>query len=818
MANDPRRLQAILEDDPAMSLSQIISRHWLHPDLHLRLPIGVLVPSLIWVCLFNAQAIGQDSIDPTTRMFLESHCLRCHNDSTQEGDFRIDNLAPRFSDPVVAQQWSEVLFRINAGEMPPADEPQPTATELGTAVEAISRRIRQAAAARMAQRGPFEIYRLSRSEYAHTIYDLLGVVYDVEAPGAFNEDPRWQGFDRIGAMLSVAPSHIQRYFEAAETVTQIAFPDTNIPSQTDRRLVGEGKRQLLQLGEGWSFHLDHPGHYKLRIRVSGLPAFSGRVPRLSLWHKHHNRSFAGVDLIAAETAPETVDFEGLFPAGQYEIRNHAKTVKHANGGISLFRNETIDATTRVSSLKGGHRSPWTKVVDEQGKPTMPLLLVDWIEIEGPILTDSDLAKRAGVFPDDEEDREETRDCLLRFAERAWRRPVNHEELDPYTRLIAAEQNAGETFQSAYRSALTSMLVARSFFNLEEGSPNQNRRKINHFELANRLSYFLWSSMPDEQLFHAARTGKLRSPERLAAEFDRMIVDPKVDRFLDSFPKQWLQLHRVGMFQPDPNIYPEYGPWLKESMVMETTGYFAEMFRINLPVRDAIDSNWTMLNPRLAIHYLLPSPKQLELVRTTLTAESGRGGILTHASVLSLSSDGTRHRPVHRGAWISEAFFAHTPPPPPPNVDPLEPVVGNQPKRTIRSKLEAHAANPNCVSCHAKIDPLGLAFENFDAIGRWRETEHVEGGIGTDPPVDPSGTLADGRSFANASDFKTLLAENDRRLAEVVLEQLATYGLRRVMTVDDRAQIRAIAISTQDQQYGLQSLIRALIMSDLFQKR
>ena len=666
-------------------------------------------------------------------------------------------------------------------------------------------------------RGPLEHYRLSRSEYAHTVYDLLGVVFDVEAPGAFSEDPRWHGFDRIGALLSVAPSHIDRYFDAADRVVELAFPETDVETKTVRRLVGEGKRQLLQLGEGWGFDLKHPGHYRIRIRASGLPAFTGRPPRLSLWHKHHKRSFAGVSLIAAEDDPETIELEGLFPTGGYDVRNHARTQKHANGGLRLFRNEAIDAGKPIASLRAPHPSHWTKVVDEEGRPVMPLLLVDWVEIEGPLRTGADRAKRAGMIPTNGQDPVELRTCLQRFAERAWRRPVAQAEIERYANLVASEQKAGESFRAAYRSALASMLVSRSFFNLEVGSPDENRALVDDFELACRLSYFLWSSMPDERLFAAARAGDLRSPTRLEEEFTRMIADPKIGRFLESFPKQWLQLHRVGMFQPDPKLYPDYDPWLEECMVMETTAYFAEMFRNDLPLRAAVDSNWTMLNSRLAIHYGLPKPHPLELTRVELSPETKRGGILTHASVLSLTSDGTRHRPVHRGAWVSEAILGYTPPAPPPNVDPLEPVAADRPKSTIRSQLELHATEPNCVSCHAKIDPLGLAFENFDAIGRWRETERVHAGLGNDPPVDASGVLPDGQAFAGPDEFKKLLAD-DERLAEAFLDQLATYALRRVMTVDDVEQLRSIVESTKATQHGLQSLVRGLVMSELFRKR
>ena len=254
------------------------------------------------------------------------------------------------------------------------------------------------------------------------------------------------------------------------------------------------------------------------------------------------------------------------------------------------------------------------------------------------------------------------------------------------------------------------------------------------------------------------------------------------------------------------------------MVMETTAYFAEMFRKNLPLREAVDSDWTMLNSRLAIHYGLPTPEEAGLARAELSPESGRGGMLTHASVLSLTSDGTRHRPVHRGAWVSEAMFAHTPPPPPPNVDPLEPVKSDQPKTTIRAQLEVHATTASCASCHAKIDPLGLAFDNFDAIGRWRETERIEGGTGEDPPVDASGVLPDGRAFAGPSEFKKLIAADDDRLAKAFVEQLATYALRRVMTVDDEPHLHSIVASAKADDYRVQSLIRGLVTSELFRGR
>ncbi len=788
------------------------------PSTPLRLkPHFAMATVLVGLGIMLPAIHGQEHFEKITKAFFQSHCLRCHDSEKQKGEFRIDNLSTDSSNPIVAEKWAEIRFRMNAGEMPPPEEPQPTARALGEIVKVISKKLREGAAARMSRRGPVQHDRLSRQEYAHTVYDLLGVVFDVEAPGAFNEDPRWQGFDRIGAMLSVAPSHIERYFKAANTVIDLVFPDTAPPSKLERKSPGEGKRQLLQLGEGWSFDLKHPGRYHISIRASGLPAFTGRIPRLSLWHRHHNRSFAGMDLATAENDPQTIELEGLFPAGTYEIRNHARTQRHANGSYKLFRNQEVDANQPLASLKSPHPAPWTKVVDEEGRPVMPLLLVDWIEIEGPLINEIDQAKRKHIFPTTRGDSQQIKAGLHRFAERAWRRPVEAWELDRYVKLIATEQDAGESFQASFRSALASILVARRFFHLEVGSPNEQRIELNDFELASRLSYFLWSSMPDERLFEAARKGELRSPRRLAEEADRMIADPKIERFLDTFPRQWLQLHRVGMFQPDPKLYPEYDPWLEESMVLETLAYFEQMFREDLPLREIVDSDWSMINSRLAIHYDLPPPHPPHLTRYELGPDSGRGGLLTHAAILSLTSDGTRHRPVHRGAWVSEAILALTPPPPPPNVDPLEPVAEDKPKRSIRSKLEAHATDPTCVSCHQRIDPLGLAFENFDAIGRWRETEIVHGGRGDHPPVDASGRLPDGQPFNGPSEFKKLLAR-DARLADAFLEQLATYALRRVMTVDDIEQLQAISRSPQAGGHRLRSMVRQLVLSDLFKQR
>lgn len=774
-----------------------------------------------------AQAEDGTGVEQALAPFLRTYCLRCHDGQKQEGKFRLDTLSRDFANQTVAERWSEVVFRLNAGEMPPPKEPQPKPQELGSAVDWLQARIKEGEAARMARRGPVAHYRLSREEYGHTVYDLLGVYFDVNGPGAFNEDPRWHGFDRIGSLLSLSPSHVDRYFRAAETVLARAFPDQQPPPQKVRREANAGQEKWLR-EQGlagpvrwplWPGHGQHvgnisvPGLYRIRIQLSALPSFKGRLPHLAVWHDQLKRSIAGVDVSSPEDQPKVIEIEAFLPEGNYNLMNESPGFLADGQTPSVTQFPFVN--TKVSRQ---HRPTGYRLFNDEGVSIFPLLIVDWVETEGPILSETDRKKRDGMIPAKEGDSAEARECLKRFATRAWRRPVTEAELDRYMKVSELELAAGESFRSAYRASMVAVLTSKNFYYLEEGTPRERRDTVNDWELASRLSYFLWSSLPDEELFRLAQEGVLHRPEVLRSQLERMLADSKSGRFIDSFPRQWLQLHRVGAFPPDVNLYPDYDKWLERSMVLETTGYFAEMFAKNLPLREFLVSDWTMINSRLAMHYGLPQTAAVGLVRATLHPEAHRGGLLTQAAILSLTSDGTRHRPVHRGVWVSEAIFGRTPPPPPPNIEPLAPTPSNQPKATIRMQLEAHTTHATCASCHQKIDPLGFAFDNFDAIGRWRTSEPVAGGKGDDPPVNASGKLADGRPYDGSDEFKRLLVQDVDRFAEAFVEQLATYALRRVMTVDDAAQIKAVAVASKKDDHRLRTIVENLVMSDLLQKR
>ena len=391
-----------------------------------------------------------------------------------------------------------------------------------------------------------------------------------------------------------------------------------------------------------------------------------------------------------------------------------------------------------------------------------------------------------------------------------------DELQPYLKAYAAERMAGEKMKSAYHVALLGVLTSRHFTYLVEGE-TKPRAQLTDWEFAARLSYFLWSSMPDAKLVEAAKVGQLKGAA-LKAQVNRMLADAKISRFIDDFPRQWLQLHKLGMFPPDKKLFPDYEVWLEASMREEVVHYFREVFEKNLPVDAFLQSNWTMANARLSAFYGLPEPKLAGFQRVALPASANRGGLLTMGAILGLTSDGTRHRPVHRGVWISEAIFGKSPPPPPANVDPIEPNPPDQPKATIRQKLEAHAKDANCAACHRNIDPLGLAFDQFDAIGQWRTHEHVGKGTGANPPVNAAGTLPDGRPFRGAGQFKLLLLTDRDRFLKAFVEHLCTYGLRRVLTVDDREAVQSIVEEAKRGQYRLKDIVRAVAVSDLFQKR
>ena len=804
----------------------------------------------LMLCVAMGMAVSASAAE-SFEAFLGKHCVRCHGAEKEEGDIRLDRLSRDFKSGVDTHHWAETLDKLNSGEMPPDDEPQPTPDEISEFVTALDALLKEGRAARMAARPAVAHYRLSRKEYQNTVYDLLGVRYDPAKPGELNEDTLWHGYERIGSQLSLSPSHVDRYYRAADIVLDRAFPATSSEARKVRKTAAElryggGKdqqealdrfgikrplRYLLfpgrvqnALSSNWFGKTgpEHSGLYKLRLQASGIRPPGGQPAHLSIGKRTSEETVDGLiefDITAPEDSPQVYEFEVFLemPATLH-FAVVATDVVDRRGGAA-FRNALASRggyifTHSSETLLLNPNAP--QMFDGDGNGIFSTVILDWVEWEGPLVTAEETSQRDGVLPPEEATPEQVAEHLTRFAERAWRRPVSREELDGYLETYRAECEAGEKAGDAYRIALQSVLTSRNFIYLVQGDP-EARERLTPWELASRLSYFLWSSMPDDALFNRASSGGLVG-EGLQQEVERMLTDNRINRFIDDFARQWLQLHRVGMFPPDKKLYPVYDDWLEASMRQEPVEYFREMLKDNLPIDSFLDSDWTMANARLCDFYGLPEPKAGGFQRVTFKPEDHRGGLLTMGAVLGLTSDGTRHRPVHRGVWLSETIFNRTPPSPPANVDPIEPIPPEGTKITIRQRIEAHARNASCAACHRNIDPLGLAFDQYDAIGQWRTHEQVATGKGEDPLVDASGVMPDGRPFTGAGEFKRLMIGDRDKVARAFIEHLCTYALRRVLTVDDRDDLKAIQEEAKKNQYGVRAIIRAVALSDLIQKR
>jgi mono/diheme cytochrome c family protein len=783
--------------------------------------------------------------------FLEKHCIRCHGPEKEKGDLRLDTLSRDFKLGADSHHWAEVIENVNSGEMPPKKEKRPTQAEIAAFVTNLDALLKEGRAARMAKRPSVAHYRLSRQEYQNTVYDLLGVRYDPAKQGELNEDTRWHGFERIGSELSLSPSHMDRYYRAAGVVL-----DRALTAAVEPRKVRKTAKDLLPDGGKWqqealdrfgikrplrsfiypgaytyngptAFSLgwlgkgigpEHSGLYKFRIKASGIRPPGGQPAHLIVGIPAEGESqiatrLLGMDITAPEDHPEVYESEVSLelPIGL----RFGLEASHELSGVHShrLRPSTIFTHSSETMLTA---PAFPQLFDDKGNGLYSLVLLDWIEWEGPILTEAEKARRNGLLPPDDATPEAVAEHLRRFAERAWRRPVLPEELEQYLQSYLTERKAGEKPADAYRVALRGVLTSRHFIYLVEGD-TPARERITQPELASRISYFLWSSMPDEGLFTATKEGRL-SGDGLTKEVERMMADGKAGRFVDDFTRQWLQLHRVGMFPPDKKLYPAYEHWLETSLKAEPVEFFRELFAKNLSVDAFIDSDWTMANARLCEFYGLPEPKTTGFQRVSLKPGDHRGGLLTMGAVLGLTSDGTRHRPIHRGVWLSETIFGKTPPPPPANVPAIDPPTPQSPKLSLRDKLESHSKNPNCASCHAKIDPLGFAWDNYDAIGQWRDVEKVPAGLGADPTIDPSGELPDGRAFKDPRGFKQLLLADRDAVAKAFIEHLCTYALRRVLTLDDKEDVAAIIAESKKHDYRIKDIVKAVATSELMRKR
>jgi mono/diheme cytochrome c family protein len=797
--------------------------------------------------------------------FLTQHCVRCHGPQLQEGKLRLDTLPTNFTASESARHWIEIMDRINLGEMPPEKEPRPDPETIHATASWIAAELRNAARLSLTSGGRVLLRRMNRTEYANTVRDLLGITFlPGESPLDFlPPDGVAEGFDKVGAALMLDPSLLDKYFEVAARVADQAIvtgppefatykkryeledtakngainylcskPDFQCREQDAVLIDGSARSFGVFMYPKTKSMIPVKGNYTVRLRAAAFQG--GRDTPVRIKIVRGDELLLETDVTAPPDKPEV--FEVTLPlqsAGGQELEvrmlNGTRLFLYnppfgqmekaiADAGAKGDLAEVLRLRGRMASeglISGGRPNP-----DTLDHEKLPKLYLDWIELEGPIYEQWPPKSHATLFfkgTDAKQDLEYAREIFTRFMPRAWRRPVEPAEVEPIVRLVKQELEHGIGYEDAIRAGLIAVLTSPKFLYLAEPA-GEKSRPLTGYELASRLSYFVWSSMPDDELFLLARKGELTNPAVLQAQVDRMLADPKSQAFVNGFAAQWLRTGEYRNFVPDPRIYSSYDAKLGQAMVQETLTFFEEILRRDLSVLNFIDSDWTMLNDRLAKFYGIDGVKGEQFRRVTLPEGSHRGGLLGHAGVMLRGSDGTRTKPVRRGVYVREVLFNDPPDPPPPNVGEIEPNIQGK-NLTVRDRLLQHQQIASCASCHRTIDPYGLALENYDAIGAWRTQQNGEEFRGSKVPrIDASGRLPNGTDFDGPEAFKKLLLEQKDRFAQGLTEKMMTYALGRPVEPSDRGTVDALAAQMAGSGYTLRSLIKSIVTSDAFLKK
>jgi len=736
------------------------------------------------------QKLFTASIQP----FLKTYCLTCHNDQKQSGGMSLDKFTSHAAALKDRKIWGAATEVLRAREMPPKGKPQPTPVELQTFLDWVDRSLTRVDCGLARDPGRPTIRRLNKAEYNNTIRDLVGVNF--QPADDFPSDDVGYGFDNIGDVLTLSPILFEKYLDAAEKILDEAIvPDRPITAvkeifrpqnlRSSLKLPAEKRRTLTDNGTVYvNYDFLYAGEYVIRAKASGDQA-GADLPKLAI--QIDGKLVKSFDVDALPDRPKMYEARSVVGIGRHDVE-------------IAFTNDYFDP--KAGDPKKRDRN----------------LHVDQLEIEGPfnpaarVLPDSHLrimiARPMGVG-----DMEPAaRKIIENFATKAYRRPVQKAEVDRLIKFYRAAIADSAPFERAVQLALRPVLVSPHFlFRIEKDAEPNNPQAVHpvgDHELAVRLSYFLWSSMPDELLTGLANRGELRKPGVLEAQVKRMLADPKARALTDNFAEQWLNLRSIPALDPDSKLFPEFDAMLKIAMVRETELFFEHIARDDRSVLEFLDSDWTFVNNRMATHYGIRGVVGSDFQKIKLT-DGQRGGVLMQASVLTLTSNPTRTSPVKRGKWVLENILGTPPPPAPPNVPDLD--EQQMLKGSLRQQMEQHRTNALCATCHQKMDPLGFGLENFDGVGSWRTMDGKY-------PIDSSGVLPSGEKFNGPAELrKVLLAKADlfrRNLAE----KLLTYALGRGLEYYDKCAIDDITRHLTANSDRFSALVIGIVRSDPFQKR
>lgn len=825
--------------------------------------------------------------EQAVRAVLQRHCVDCHGEDRQKGGLRLDTLAWGLEDRKTFDAWVKVYDKIRTGEMPPADRTPPPADQVTPVLDALHGRLRQASLDHRQGEGRAPGRRLNRQEYENTLRDLLGLP-GLRVKEHLPQDDKAHGFNKSGEALNTSYVHLARYMQVAQIALDAAIARSPEPPMHQTVRIDPYQeywaRVALAIGEmvplvgmeadaTWTIELSTRAIDDTEPISDAIGQLTEVLPR-------------GFDLLSYSPRVPG-QYRVRIPTYAFEWDKGKVLPAEREQALSVFISGRLIGTfdvppnepkviTFVERMEPGEvlrlgpaTLPVVPIIVFPGKSkdySGPGVAYQWVEVEGPIhdqwppqshrILFGDLpivtwSRDSGTEPPaapgpprlprmpharlpepttggqpvcsvhSDRPLEDAKRLLHGFTVKAFRQPtITDEQLQPYLSLVQHKLDEGVCFQDAMLLGYQAVLCSPDFLFIRP-EPGE----LDGHALASRLSYFLWNSSPDDQLLALAVAGRLSQPAVLHEQVERLLDDPKSQRFIDDFCDQWLGLDQIHFTAPDARLYPEYlDRLLVDSMVDETRAFFAEMLGQDLSVLNVVDSDFAMLNSRLGRHYGVQGVVGVAVQRVDLPPDSLRGGLLTQGAVLKVTANGTTTSPVTRGVWVMDRILNQPPPPPPPAIPGIEPDIRGT--TTIREQLAQHRASTSCAACHAKIDPAGFALEGFDVMGGVRERYRSMGkGDGVPgvyyrlaQPVDCTGELPDGRRFNGIREFKQLLLEDPDQITRNIVERLVVYATGAGINFADRDAIEQIVAATKAKGDGLRTLIHQVVQSPIFLNR
>ena len=815
----------------------------------------VIIGTAVVVCLFASNLRAE-----LPHNFLKQYCYKCHGSSKQQADRRFDTLSASIKDFRQQEQWQDIVDQLVLGEMPPSDAKQPSQAERVAVVDAMTKGITMAREKFAGSSRHTVLRRLNKVEYQNTIGDLLGLNLVAWNPTEdFPAEVTAAGFDNDGAQLVTSGLLLEKYLPAAEAAIKRATyfspkPDVKAYAQKSPfYFSGKEATELPKL-----FHVDrfrfvpdtpytdlygrhyrgghigflplvrqggvaHSGKYTIRVRAAAvdrthdygntvddfrngdplvmeIASVDRRGSVTSTGNVSKMVSLTTYDLTSAD--PKWFEWTGYLEEGyepEVRFRNGTTAAKRLTR-LLLNNAEQHPEFRPFASLSPGFERSHGVLKAYRG----PKLRVWEIQVDGPHLDRWPPPGHRVLYGDlklEDLNSHAIDERLSAFARSAFRRPPSEGELKPIRALVTAKLDAGLIPIDALQLGFEAILCSPGFLYLKEGEG-----QLDDYALASRLSYFLWSSMPDNDLLKLADEGTLSDPATQRQQVRRMLIDPKINRFLSNFTRIWLELDNIGKMPPSKEFVSYYRDNLDNAMRKETELFFKHILDHNLPLGEFLTADYSFLNRELAEHYGISGLKGNHFRKVSL-ADASRGGILSHASFLTASANGVDTSPVVRGIYVLDKILGYTPPSPPDDVPAIEPDVRGA--TTLREQLIKHRADATCAQCHNKIDPPGFALENYDPIGGWRDQYPDK------LPVDASGKLPDGKRFTSNKEFRTLIAADTTTFKRCLTQKLLTYAIGRRLNSGDRSSIDKISKQMVGTEKGLRDLIQAVIASESF---